>query len=95
MAYPSVEATPKCGQNFGRESYSGFVAAGRFGKEMADRLTNLISIFENVELDFSKTAQKGMIFWAPGTAQCARECRPPAILLPGTYSVYFVNCNTQ
>jgi len=32
------------------------------GKEMVDRLTNLVSIFENPSLDFSKIGLRGMIF---------------------------------
>ena len=34
------------------------------GKEKVERLTNLIAIFENKALDFSRTAPRVMTFWA-------------------------------
>jgi type I restriction enzyme M protein len=33
------------------------------GKDMQDRLSKLIAIFENSDLDFSKIGQRAMIFW--------------------------------
>ena len=37
------------------------------GKEMVERLTNLIAIFENKALDFSKTAPTATTIWATPT----------------------------
>lgn len=34
------------------------------GKELVNRLDNLIAIFENPALDFSKTGRMGMTSWA-------------------------------
>jgi type I restriction enzyme M protein len=37
------------------------------GKEMVDRLTNLIAIFENPALDFSKNRAEATTSWAMPT----------------------------
>ena len=54
------------------------------GKEMVDRLTNLIAIFENPALDFSETEPKATTSWATHTSTSCGISPPRAARARGS-----------